>query len=192
MTKFNPEKFHVAFETNRDTFKQKRSDVMKDVYCGMDPSYAIPYRLTFASWRTCFLVLCQVWRMRTRSGGSRSMQRGFIVIQIGMAHQASGSLHWISETGSSWWLVRIIAVLLRRVHHHDLFVARNESMHCSPKKGAHGDTALLFGLSGAGKTTLSADPDRQLIGDTRGHTTQSAVSRDVMRNSSTSTNVLNQ
>jgi phosphoenolpyruvate carboxykinase (ATP) len=79
----------------------------------------------------------------------------FILVHFGKRLVLIGGTHYAGEIKKSIFTILNYTLPLRGVL----------SMHCSANIGREGDTALFFGLSGTGKTTLSSDPDRRLIGD---------------------------
>ncbi|MDP1572060.1 MAG: phosphoenolpyruvate carboxykinase [Vicinamibacterales bacterium] len=148
---------------------------VQDLYAGADPAYRLPVRfVSELAWQSLFvqnLFIVPPAREREahvpeftvicapsfQADPARHGTRSTVVIALNVATREVliGGTSYGGENKKSIFTVLNYLLPLRKVL----------SMHCSANIGPDGDTALFFGLSGTGKTTLSSDPDRALIGD---------------------------
>jgi phosphoenolpyruvate carboxykinase (ATP) len=155
---------------------RKATLYVKDVYAGSDPSYARPYRLV--SEYATHSLFCHNMFPKDVAGVSDEDAKRWTMLNV-------PSFETVPERdGSKSGRVvildfknRIVLVAGKAdycgVVKKSMFTVMNYllpemgemSMHCSANVGEGGDCAILFGLSGTGKTTLSADEHRKLIGD---------------------------
>jgi phosphoenolpyruvate carboxykinase (ATP) len=169
---FPAEKFNalkdrmMAHAAGRDLFVQ-------DTFAGADPRYRLPVRIiNELAWHSLFartmfisnqseathkpeftIINFPSFQADPQRDGTRSPT--FILMDFSQRLVLIGGTSYAGETKKSVFTILNYLLPQRGVM----------SMHCSANVGIDGDVAIFFGLSGTGKTTLSADPERQLIGD---------------------------
>jgi phosphoenolpyruvate carboxykinase (ATP) len=148
---------------------------VQDLFAGADPAYRLPVRfVTPNAWHALFV---RNMFIRALPAELAQFRPGFTVLHAPDL-QADPARHG-TRTGTFVvidFVKRVVLIGGTRYAGElkkSIFTALNYllpaqrvlPMHCSANVGPAGDTAIFFGLSGTGKTTLSADPTRQLIGD---------------------------
>ena len=147
-----------------------------DLFCGWDKEFAEPFR--FVGEYASHAYFCNVMFPSAVRDDSDREARGWTLINVPsfMCEPERDSTR--SERAVIIDIEGRVALVLGPadycgVNKKTMFTIMNFvlpgegnlSMHCSANVGDDGRSAILFGLSGTGKTTLSADPDRRLIGD---------------------------
>lgn len=156
---------------------QGRDLYVQDCYIGADPTYRVPVRvITDTAWQNLFarnmfiqehdpealrhyvphftLIAAPGFQASPEIDGTRS--EAFVQLHFGRREVIIGGTAYAGEIKKSMFTVATYLLPLQGVL----------PMHCSANYGTdENDVAIFFGLSGTGKTTLSADPERTLIGD---------------------------
>jgi phosphoenolpyruvate carboxykinase (ATP) len=171
----SPEKFSGVF-ARLQAFLQGEELFVQDVFAGADPEYTLPIRIiTDTAWQSLFARNMFI-KPATREA-YRTHVPEFTLIASPKFHLDPRIDGTLSETGIIIDFARRIAIVANTQYAGEIkktiFSVMNflkplenvMAMHCSANVGKTGDVALFFGLSGTGKTTLSADPNRSLIGD---------------------------
>jgi phosphoenolpyruvate carboxykinase (ATP) len=171
----SPEKYQLLLGDISDYLNDSIELFVEDLYCGADPAYRLSVRYVSPNaWHMAFARNMFIRPERTdlptfdpnftvlhapefQADPSRHGTRTgtFIVLNLAERTILIGGTRYAGELKKSMFTV--MNYLLPK---QDVL-----PMHCSANVGKGGDTVLFFGLSGTGKTTLSTNPDRALIGD---------------------------
>ena len=172
---YDADKFEELF-TRLQGFLQGRDLFIQDCFGGADPNYTLPIRIiTEYAWQSLFarnmfilpetnedyrrhvpqFTVVSVPSFQSYPSIDGSPSKTFIALNLEQGLCIIGNTAYGGEIKKSVFTVLNYLLPLQNVM----------TMHCSANVGVDGDVALFFGLSGTGKTTLSADPERKLIGD---------------------------
>ncbi|MCC7207521.1 MAG: phosphoenolpyruvate carboxykinase (ATP) [Anaerolineae bacterium] len=171
----SPAQFNETYNRMQG-FLQGRDLFVQDCYAGADPDYRLPIRIiTQLAWHSLFAR--NMFVLPRSREEYRQFVPEFTVIcapdfkafeaidsmrtSTFIALDFSRNLCLIGDTAYAGEIKKSVFTLMNYL----LPLQGVLSMHCSANTGKDGDSALFFGLSGTGKTTLSADPRRGLIGD---------------------------
>jgi phosphoenolpyruvate carboxykinase (ATP) len=171
---FSPQVFDALYDRVLEYLQDKQLYV-QDLFCGADPRYRLPIQvINEHAWHNLFvrqlfirpteeelkthkpefsIVAAPGFLADPKRDGTNS--EVFVIVNFTRKLVIIGGTHYAGEMKKS-----IFGVMNFLLPQRNVF-----PMHCSANIGEDGVTALFFGLSGTGKTTLSADPMRRLIGD---------------------------
>jgi phosphoenolpyruvate carboxykinase (ATP) len=172
---FSIDKFNAVYQRLQG-YLQGRDLFVQDCYAGADPNYRMPVRIvTELAWHSLFAR--NMFIPLATHDEMKKFVPDFTVISIPSFQalpEIDGTLTptfillsfdqrlcIIGGSGYGGEIKKSVFTLLNFLLPLDGIM----TMHCSANSGSNGETALFFGLSGTGKTTLSADPKRRLIGD---------------------------
>jgi len=169
-----PSQFDTLLEDFRD-YARGKDLFVQDLIGGADASHALPSRvITEFAWHSLFIRNLLI---RPARAGLDGFAPELTIIDL-PGFRADPERHGCrSDTVIAVDLVRGLVLIggtsyagemkksVFTVLNYRMPEANVMPMHCSANLGPDGDTAVFFGLSGTGKTTLSADPHRTLIGD---------------------------
>jgi phosphoenolpyruvate carboxykinase (ATP) len=174
---YDPEQYQGLLKRVIAHLNEKKATLyVKDVYMGSDPDFAVPYRFV-GEYATHAMFVDNMFPKGLQGVKDEDARRwtmlnvpSFECIPERDGCRAEAAV--IIDTRNRICLVAgradycgVNKKTIFTVGNYLLPLSGRLSMHCSANVGEAGDGAILFGLSGTGKTTLSADASRKLIGD---------------------------